>query len=561
MLIPAAGCGAETQPGAADEAAAQSRPAGAWQLELLVHGSQFHGVHGLAFDENDGLFAASILGQAVYRVNRGLGSAKPFVEPAFGQSDGIEFGPDHELVWSAFIDGAIRARAKDGTTSTLATGLMGAAAVGFRDCDVDAPRLYAATALAGGALYEISYPKAEKPEDQKRLLGEIAGLTGFDFGCDGKLYGALVTSGQIVRIDVDAPTLAPEPIVGGFRAPSDVKFDAKGNLYAIDAGTGEVFRIDVDEKTRTAVAQAPTTLDKMAFDAQGHLFVSVPADNAIVAVNVETGEVQTILDGPLAAPSDLAVVQEGDREWLYVADTFSLKRVDLQSGRVESVARVWENDWTLGSHIDVRGDAAAVGSWATQSVQILDRKSGGRIYFIENMGIVQDVLFLEDGMVLYALYTGEIIRMNRKGGARTVVAKGLTGPTGLAKGPGNTVYVTETLAGRLISVDLGSGAVTELVTDLSEPEGLAVMRDGRVAVAEVGNERMIAVDPSSRVVEVLRDQLPIGLALTATPVPLIVIPTGVAVDAEGNIYFTSDLENAIYRLRPPNAKAPEKRDG
>lgn len=527
-----------------------------WQLELLVHGSVFHGVHGLAFDSNDQLFAASILGQSVYHVDRALGSARPFVEPAFGQSDGLEFGPEGHLVWSAFIDGDIRTRAPNKSVSTLATGLLGAAAVGFRDCDVEKPRLYAATALEGGALFEIEFPTGGKRE-----LGQILGLTGFDFGCDGKLYGALITTGQVVRIDVDHSPLKPVPIASGLRAPSDVKFDPKGDLYVLDAGTGDIFRVDPDKRTKTVVAQAPTTLDKMAFDSKGRLFASVPADNAIVEVNVETGEVQTILDGPLAAPSDLSVFQEGGREWLYVADTFSLKRVDLASGEVESVARLWENDWTLGSHIAVRDTTVAVGSWATQSVQILDRQSGGRIAFIENMGIVQDVLLLEDGTVLYALLVpGQIVRMNRKGGARVVVASDLKGPTGLAQGPGNTVYITEAGAGRLLRLDLDSLQVTPLASDLVEPEGLAVMKDGRIVVAEVGKQRMIAVDPGSGEIEILRENLPIGLALTATPVPFIVIPTGVAVDAEGNVYFTSDLENAIYRLSPGKPTSQTERD-
>jgi sugar lactone lactonase YvrE len=527
-----------------------------WQLDLVVRGSSFHGVHGLAFNSRDELFAASILGQSIYQVDRAQGSARSFVDPPFGQSDGLIFGPDGALVWSAFIDGEVRALAPDKSRTVLASELLGAAAVGFRGCNAEQRRLYAATALAGGALLEIGYPSGST-----RNLGPIAGLTGFDFGCDGKLYGALVTTGQVVRIDVDQSPLQPTPIACGFRAPSDVKFDAKGDLYVLDAGTGEILRVNPDNGTKTVVAQGPTTLDKMAFDAQGRLFASVPADNAIIEVNVATGAVRTIIDGPLAAPSDIAIVRDGAQEWLYVADTFSLKRVDLTTGHVESLARLWENDWTLGTHIAARDSTVVVGSWATQSIQILDRHSGGRTAFVENMGLVQDVLMLPDGSVLYAqFFPGQIFRMNRKGGERVMVTGNLNGPTGLAQGPGSSVYITETIGGRLLRLDMDTQTLTPIATALQNPEGLAVMKDGRIAVAEVGKHRLIAVDASSGEIEVLRDNLPIGLALTHTLVPLIVIPTGVAVDADGNVYFSSDLENAIYRLTPGRSKSPQRRE-
>ena len=42
-----------------------------YNQQILVPGSWFHGVHGLAFNKDDQLFAGSVLGQTIYRVQVG----------------------------------------------------------------------------------------------------------------------------------------------------------------------------------------------------------------------------------------------------------------------------------------------------------------------------------------------------------------------------------------------------------------------------------------------------------------------------------------------------------
>ncbi|MGH8241524.1 MAG: hypothetical protein ACREXP_31520, partial [Steroidobacteraceae bacterium] len=40
-----------------------------YQLDRLVPPSDFHGVHGLAFDAQDVLYAGSVVGHSIYRVD------------------------------------------------------------------------------------------------------------------------------------------------------------------------------------------------------------------------------------------------------------------------------------------------------------------------------------------------------------------------------------------------------------------------------------------------------------------------------------------------------------
>ena len=82
---------------------------------------------------------------------------------------------------------------------------------------------------------------------------------------------------------------------------------------------------------------------------------------------------------------------------------------------------------------------------------------------------------------------------------------------------------------------------------LDRPEGLALTPDGRLLVAETGTRRLLRIEPGSGVVDVVADNLAIGLE-GGDDLPRPFIPTGVAVDAGGNIYISADIDNALYKL-------------
>jgi len=69
-------------------------------------------------------------------------------------------------------------------------------------------------------------------------------------------------------------------------------------------------------------------------------------------------------------------------------------------------------------------------------------------------------------------------------------------------------------------------------------------RGARLIVAEVGAKRIVEIDPQTGKLAAIAGNLPIGPpgGLPSN------IPTGVGVGASGVIYFSSDVENAIYKL-------------
>ncbi len=159
-----------------------------------------------------------------------------------------------------------------------------------------------------------------------------------------------------------------------------------------------------------------------------------------------------------------------------------------------------------------------------------------------------DAVELDDGSLLVnELGSKSLLRVSGEHGKdRTVVIGDLGGPVGLVAGAGGTVYLTEAFAGQVSKVE-ANGEKTILASDLKMPEGIALGFDGRLIVAEVGARRIIQVDPVKGTVTEIAGNLPIGLPAAPGGLPSN-IPTGVGVGATGVIYFSSDIENAIYKV-------------
>ena len=90
-----------------------SRPAGWAAPEVLVAPSSFTGVHGLAVDAKGRLLAGSVVGNAMWEVDRQTGAAKVFIDAPEGQADDIAVGPKGELAWTNYLMGMIRYRESD----------------------------------------------------------------------------------------------------------------------------------------------------------------------------------------------------------------------------------------------------------------------------------------------------------------------------------------------------------------------------------------------------------------------------------------------------------------
>ncbi|MBR0718904.1 SMP-30/gluconolactonase/LRE family protein [Bradyrhizobium liaoningense] len=512
-----------------------------WQVTPLVPGSAFHGVHGLAVDKSGHLFAGSVAGAALYEVDVAGGTAKIAIPSPVGMADDIAFAPDGTMAWTGFLSGDLYSRKGDGPIKKLASGLPGINSLAFRKDG----RLYATTVFLGDTLYEIDVEGVKPP---RQIMEKMGGLNGFEFGPDDKLYGPLWFKGQVAKVDVDKAELTV--VADGFKVPAAVNFDSKGNLFVVDTALGQLVRVDPKSGAKTVVAQLKASLDNLAIDDKDRIFVSNMADNGIQEVDPATGQAKQLIIGKLALPGGIGVTSDNGKDTIHVADVFAYRTVDGASGEVSEKARMHAAGATLEYPMSAtaKGNDVVLSSWFTGTVQVIDGKTGATREMLHDFKAPHDAIVLEDGSLLVAeLGTKSLVRVSGEHVKdRTPLIGNLEGPVGLVGGTSGEVYVTEAFAGLVSRVDK-NGEKTVIAKDLKMPEGIARTGNGTLIVAEVGAKRLIEIAPDDGKVTEIAANLPIGLQGAPGGLPTH-IPTGVAVGATGVIYFTSDLENAIYKV-------------
>jgi len=518
------------------------RPTGWSAPEVLVAPSAFQGVHGLAIDREGRLLAGSVVGNNMWEVDRKSGEARVFIPQPEGEADDIAIGPKGELAWTSYTQGIVRFRENDqAAIRTLASGLVGINSLAF---DQASGKLYASQVFYADALWEIDLGGSVAP----RLISkDMGGFNGFEVGPDGMLYGPLWFKGQVVKINPADGALTV--INGEFKTPAAANLDGKGNLWVLDTETGELCRVELATGQKHVVKLLSTALDNLAIAPEGTIYVSNMADNSVQAIDPERGTVQTLTRGKLAAPGDLAL----DGQTLYVPDVFTFRAVDAASGVVTDILRAH----AAGSHLEypsgvgVGGNTIALSSWATGTVQLLDRATRTQRELLKGFKAPMDVIVRDDGSLLIAeIGTGSILRTSGDHHQeRSVLAKDLEGPTQMVIGKDGALYVVEA-AGRLTRIDLATGAKQVVADGLALPDGVAQTPWGTFIVAESATRRLTELDLAAGSRREVAHDLPIGFDPKRPGVPPPFLPSGVAIAPDGTIYLSADQNQSILRIRP-----------
>jgi len=528
-----------------------------YEQQFLVAGSWFHGVHGLAFNKDDQLFAGSVVGQTIFRVQVDSGEVDRVIDPPMGMADDIAFADDGTMAWTAFLLGKVYIRRPGGEPIEVAYGMGGPNSLAFGKDG----RLFVSEVFLGDALYEIDIKNAGKPNsgfkswaknELRRIAEKMGGLNGFEIHKDdGFLYGPLWFKGQVVKMNLETGGI--EVIAEGFKIPAAANIDPQNrdNVYVVDTGTGNIWSVSLTSKARKLVASMKPGLDNLAFDSRGRLFVSSMTDNGIYLVDKQTGAHRTIVEGKLAVPADLAVASENGKDTIHVADVFSYRTVDGQTGAVRDVIRVHGETHAYPLGISLGPRHVLLTSWFSNTVEKVDRKTGKLVASFGEFAAPVDALETADGTIYVAeLASSNLVKVSADGKERSTIAKDLRGPVALARGKDDLIYLTEIAAGAVAEINVATGARRVVADGLAGPEGIAVGPDGRLFVAEVGQKRVVAIDPLTGAKTVIASNLDIGLPPYPGGPPGLV-PTGVTVGAGGTVYVSSDIRNALYRLTPP----------
>jgi len=273
------------------------------------------------------------------------------------------------------------------------------------------------------------------------------------------------------------------------------------------------------------------------------------ADNAVIAIDTETGESKSIVSGPLAVAGDIAISGPAGEETIYVADLFSIRKIDLKNNSVSEVARVWSSNIDYPMSISASGGSFTVAALTAGAIQSFDDE-GKPLALHHGFTTPADAIVLDDGSVLVSEYArGAIVKATGDDlDERNDLATGLNGPSMMLLDGKGGLLVTERDGGTISRVDLATGERSLVAEGLSAPEGFDIAPGGRLIVAEVGKRRIVSIDPETGTKETVAEDLPIGFD-GPDGAPALFIPTGVAVAENGDIYFSSDVDARIYRLK------------
>jgi sugar lactone lactonase YvrE len=544
-------------------------PASSYLREVVVApiagaapGISPHGINGLAFGPDGGLYAASLIGPGLYRIDVANGTLAQVVGAPEGEADDVAVAPDGTLAWTALIAGEVRVRRPDGRIETLARNLPFVNPVHF---SADG-RLFAGQTSPPDTLFELD-PAGLRP--LRPIASGLGGINAFTDDGRGGLYVPLAEQGAVARVDAGSGALTV--LATGLGQPVAVKRDSHGLLATIDWQTGAVIRVDpVTGATRTLATVTPP-LDNLAIGPDDTIYVSRPSDNGIVAIDPASGAQRSLVQGRLAAPGGLAFARHDGRAVLLVADAMGWREADIATGAV--TLRPFDLLANASSAIAVTSRDVVLSYVRRPSVTVLDRATGQVRRVLKGFQQPMGVVALEDGTIYVVDFaSGELLRLAAAPAVaptaaaiaapstppasssvppadRSVIARDLAGPVGLALDARGQLIVSEAASGRLLRIDPASGARVVLARGLAQPEGVAVLPDGAIAVAEVGAQRLSLVAARGGRPRPIARDLPVGQLFTRSPAP-VYMPTGVAAGDDGTIYVSCDLDDSIVAFRP-----------
>lgn len=541
MAVVPSRAAAPTQFAATDTAAA---------VDILVPGGPLHAIEGMAFGPDGKLYGTSVYDRRIYRIDVATGVVDYPVAAPFGEADDIAFGPAGTpaagvMAWTAQRAGELRIRRPDGRLEVALARVPRVNPVAFDDRG----RLFVAQSRADNdTLWEVDVTGKQAPRVVSRGRGP---LNGFDFDADGRLYSPAFGTDRLVAIDV--ATGEHKVVASGVGAPAAVKVDRRdGTLLSIDYLRGNLWRSDPRSGDNTLLATFPDVIDNLTLGPDGVIYLPSVADSRVLAFDPRSGSTRRLVDGHFTVALGAVLTRLEGRETLLVADPFGYRYVDPRSGVVTRPA--WEGGRGMSSAVAANERIIAWTYTGTSRVRILDRRSNKLLAEVKSLRAPRGLIVTAANDIIVADAAGGTLHRIR-GGAASVIARGLGRPVAVAADGEDAVLVSEFVDGSIVRVDLASGKRTQLASGLRTPSALARLPDGRIAVVEQAARRVLAVEPASGARSVLASNLPLSLeGFHFEPDTT----TGLALDAAGNLLVTCAEDNSVRRI--VFAHPPPERD-
>ncbi|MBI4874531.1 MAG: hypothetical protein HY822_07855 [Acidobacteria bacterium] len=427
-------------------------------------------------------------------------------------------------------------------------------------------------------------------DNDAATAAQLNGPTGMALDAQGNLYVADTRNGRIRRI---TPAGIITTVAGGaagqqLSAPRGLAFDAAGTLYITDSASGQLLQLTTAGKLEL-IAVGLSSPGGIAVDSSGNLFIadsghhvvqrlSVDGTSGVVAGSGVAGYagdrgLATAPEARLSFPTDVAVDRLGT---LYIADTWN--------HRIRKVIRQG-NDYLLFTEAGGGPNTAQAAEYAGDPM--LGPLGGPRGVWLDSAG----VLFIADTGygVVRRLVPGVYVPDAGMGGVGRLEPGRISTVAGASRSRGDggpatsaSLYFPRNVAldafGNLLIADTdnhkvrrvasggtiatlagtglgglaGDGGAAALA-ELALPSGLAVDAAGNVYIGDTGSARLRQVRPAGDIFTLVGANGPGGAGdgAGASNAQVTTI-NGIALDSAGNIYLADTNNHRIRKISRDN---------
>jgi trimeric autotransporter adhesin len=422
---------------------------------------------------------------------------------------------------------------------------------------------------------------------------ELDGAIAVEVDAAGNLYIVDLFNQRIRRVDAVTKiitTIAGSAGPAGFGGdggpataaslnyPRDVVIDRSGNLYIADSSNARIRRVDAATKIIVTVAGTgigglsgdggPAVAAQLSYsttlgvDASDNLYV-VDADrvrkvdrftNVITTVAGGSGDSAPATAAVLIAPSSVALDSAGN---LYIADKFNnrIRKVNLATKVITTVAGTGVGGFS--------GDGGPATSAKILTPFGVAFDAAGNLYIADDDNYRIRRVDAATGIITTVAGNGEYA-FSGDGGPATAASLGET--SSVAVDAAGNIYIGDWTNLRIRRVDAATGIITTVAgggssasigdggpataAQLWYPEGVSVDAAGNLYIADTGNGRIRKVDAVTKIITTIAGggtPPAIGDGGPATAASLS-YPSGVSVDAAGNLYIADTGNNRIRKV-------------
>ena len=559
--------------------------------------AELGGPYGAAVDAAGNLYIVEILENRVRKVDAATRTITTVVTGSLSAPRAIAIDPGGNIyIADTDNDRVRRVDAITGAVTTVASGLNTPAALALD---------------AAGNLYiaDSGHHQIRRVDTSTKVVTVVAGNGSMGFtGDGGPATAASLSYPRGVAVDaagtlciadtgnarirrVDAATRVITTIGGNgtlgfsgdggvateasFAFPASIAVDASGNVYIADQDNARVRKIDGATKIVSTFAGTGvsgftgdggpasgatiTYIATVAVDRSGNVLVADAGAGRIRKVDRTTNIITTEAGGSgegapaisaiLFTPRGVAVDASGN---VYIADTFHhrIRKVNAVTKAITTIA----GTGTPGVSGD-GGPATAARIFTPFGVR-LDRL--GNLYIADDDNYRIRKIDAATGIISTVAGNGSN-DFSGDGGPATAAA--LSEPKAVAVDTAGNLYIADPFNARIRFVNAATGIITTFAgggmlddgaraTDASlyQPSGVAVDAAGNVYIADTGNSRIRRVDAVTRIITTVAGggvDFNDGVAATAAR---LVFPFGVAIDASGNLYVADTGTSRIRKV-------------